>query len=283
MTDNKVNNKNTPNFNLQDFLESANIKLADFSLEKFITKEDKIKAGAPYDAENLNYTRAFLTKLVEKSLIKDFDMGKEMDELTQERLIELGNKALDFNIEESSGKVYYILDGVKTYIDIEVDELLQKKTIADLLPEVSFDVIQNGILERAREAESIYKVLVINNIYGGLWSDLIKVTFKIYDVEKLDIKDGDSGKNFSELIRLMQEESGPAFRIIVDACNLKLSELKTKKELKLYADFTNMENQHLRNLKMDIAKNRDEFASIIDSKPTRAQREVEREKMQAAE
>lgn len=153
-----------------------------------------------------------------------------------------------------------------------------------MLPEVTFDIAQNGILECGREAEAMYKVLVINKAYSGLWSALIKQTLSNYDVERLKIKDEvTGGRSFCDLLALMQEESSVAFRIIVDACNLKLSELKTKKDLKLYLDFSKMENVHLRELKLKIIQNCNSYIDAINNETIRARREVKREEQRQEE
>lgn len=147
-----------------------NLELPEFDLNSYVPESERIKEKQIFDPDTSEYTRAYFNKLVEMDLIEKYTIGPEADEVTQEEIIKLVNYAMPFKVEQGNGKVYYELEGNKIFIDESKDEKLQKENISDLLPDVIFDVIQGGILEKAKEAEAIYKVIAINNIYGGVWT-----------------------------------------------------------------------------------------------------------------
>ena len=91
-----------------------------------------------------------MKSLKSAELIDEFEMGSEMDELTQNKIIYLANAASPFFEDTESGKICYIINDEKYSLDVVEDEFLQKKNVEILLPEITFDVVQNGIVEKPR-------------------------------------------------------------------------------------------------------------------------------------
>lgn len=77
---------------------------------------------------------------------------------------------------------------------------------------------------------------------------MIKDVLKDSNVDELEGTNG----NFVDLLKQIQEDGTVVIRILISACNIKLSSFKTKKELQLYTSITSVEDQELRALKLLI-------------------------------
>lgn len=82
-------------------------------------------------------------------------------------------------------------------------------------------------------------------------------------------------QGFSTYLRIFKRRH----RHIISACNFKLTDVKTKKEQAMLNSISKAENQELIALKLEIARIRQSFAANIERGSTKAQKEVEREKM----
>lgn len=140
-------------------------------------------------------------------------------------------------------------------------------------------MIQGEIIKRAKEAEAIAKVFIANKIYGGVWTSLIRRTLNGYNVK--DLTPDESKLAFTEILKVMSEEAGSTFRIIMDDINFKLYNIKTKKDLILYKDLGTVVSRDLTKLKIDISIIRSDYEVEIATGKTKARREVKLEEMNA--
>lgn len=122
--------------------------------------------------------------------------------------------------------------------------------LSDFLPEVSFDVSQNAGRERQKETEAAYKLVVINNVLNDV---LTQTLAKVFDFEEMTLKDGAIGETFVKYLERVQVNLTPELRIILTACNYKLSNCKTKKEQQLDRNLLRQEDIELRDLKVRVA------------------------------
>ena len=107
-------------FSIDEFLKEEKLELTDFKLDEIAPiKEDLDKAGKIFDADTSLYSKAFLSKLKEEKLIKDYDFGREMSVLDSEKIIELANISLPIQFDKKIQKEYNRL--------VDSNKLLQKK------------------------------------------------------------------------------------------------------------------------------------------------------------
>lgn len=223
------------------FLSENDFELTDFNLDKYASElEGLADSSNKFDADKSKYALAYLAKLKEEELRNEYDFGNEVDAIDEEKIIELAKMATPIEFDEEVGKVYFLKgDGSKHFIVFSDDEkknVFTRKVVASLLPEVTFDVAQGGILEQAKEAEAIYTVLTVNKVFGGIFTKRIRRLLYQFDVKKLE---GPNGK-FTSLLTKIEQDSTAVIRILVSACNIKLTEVKTKKEAKLYTSLNTL-------------------------------------------
>lgn len=226
---------------------------------------------------------SYLKTLKEEKLISEYDLGAEYDSIEMKKLIELSEHSYAIFLDEETGNVAYKDNAGKIYqLDFSFDDdVMHRRNIAELLPNVTFDVLQNGDVDKAKEAEAIYKVVVVNEILDGLYLSAIKRTLNGYNFKNLQPHEGE--KNFRSLLKTILEEASSTIRIIMGACEIKIAELKTKKEVKILSGISIVEAQELRELKISILAKRNEYAKIIAKEETKARREVKRESLREEE
>jgi hypothetical protein len=282
-------NKKKSKFSSEDFVKnSIKKKAADFQSDDLYKKamedvRESLFKDSIEEVDNSDSMHVYLRKLKEAELIDEYDFGKEYDSLDFKKVMELSSQSFEVGLDDESGNIYY-LDGKnhKIFLDFDFeDDVFHRKNVSALLPDISFDILQNGDIEKAKESEAIYKTIVINEIFNGLYTDLIKESLSGYNFD--DLCPDDDKRNFRDILKIMLEESSAVLRIIIGACNLKLVEFKTKKDLKLLRSISDQEDQELRDLRIKLAIHRNEWARKIALKETKAQREVEREKMRKEE
>jgi hypothetical protein len=255
------------------FLKEADIDVEEFDLGKYIKGKNEDIANKQYfDAERSGYVEAFLAKMVDKELIKDFDDFDKIDDPTANSIIELSRKAVPLSLDDESGEVVYYVDGEKKILEFREMQVPDLSRLADLIDDVPYDVTQSGIIERAKESESIYRVCVLNKVYNGAFTKYIKDAMRGYDFEKLK---GDL--LFADVEKKIIEATPNVSRLIVQICNFKLTNVKTKKEQRFERSLFTAEDLDLRALKLSISAIINDFESVIKSKETKAQREVARE------
>lgn len=227
-----------------------------------------------------DYMVQYLRILQEQKIIEEYQVGIEYENISPDQLVELSKKSFEIFSDKATGQIAYKDDkGKMIALNFDFnDDIFHRKSIAAVLPNVTFDIIQNGDIEKAKEAEAAYKVVTINKIYDGLYSNEIMSTMRGYDYEQLEPSEG--SLSFTEILRTMLEESSAVTRIIVAACNIKLIDVKTKKELKIYTNISDQENQELNDLKLAILNLRNDYVDIIAAEPTKAKRAVKREELE---
>ena len=142
----KASNNDKDILDLNAFYDSINLNKDDFSLDVELPAKEQIKEKGRFNADESQYTEVFLREAKEKNLIKDFDFGGQYSKLDQTLMIELANKALELTVDNETGRVFYMLGEKKTFIEEGDDEVIQRKNICELLPDVTFDVNQGGIV-----------------------------------------------------------------------------------------------------------------------------------------
>lgn len=227
--------------------------------------------------------KAFLRLCAEKDIIQEFDTGAQFDNVNKDLLQELSRQSFELGIDENDGHAYYINElNERVEINFDfADDFMHRQTIETILPEISFDVLQDGNLKRAKEAEAIYKVITLNKIYKGLYSNEIYKLLAVYNFE--DLGTADKELNFVNLLKVILEEAPAVTRVIVSAMNLKLTKIKTKKELRLLQSITRQEDRALKDVKLEILALRFQYDKIINAEPTKARRAVKRDDLYAKE
>lgn len=287
---NKSFNKgNESYFSLEDFAEkSVTKKYAVTSDDEIIQKALKQMTADSFsmnieDFDRSSSMRSFLQILKDKKLIETYDLDVPIDDLSRDKVIEISKKSFPIGLDEDSGDVFYVdHEGEKKFLNFDfIDDKMHRKSISELLDDVTFDVLQNGDIRKAKEAEAIYKVCQVNNIYSGLYTNEIKNSLAGYDFVNLRPRNG--VQSFADLLRLILEESSSVTNIIMAACNIKLVDLKTKKDLRLLTNISDQEDQELKALKLRILNLRNDYQPLIEKQDTKARREVKREELRKEE
>ena len=199
----------------------------------------------PVDSQ---YCVAFLRKIRDKALIKDFEDGSEYEDFSVEKLIELSryNYDLVFNAQEGTlgvEKDGLIIDKIEDSVNFG-----NPKEIAPFLPDVTFDITQGGVRERSIEAEAAYKLVVAASLMDNAFTESLGRC-----IQNFDFKDFSSKKeSFSELLTRMQPSLNETLRVVIAACNIKLFNAKTKKEQRIYKLLTPSESSALNDLDIQI-------------------------------
>jgi hypothetical protein len=268
-----------PKFELKNFLANEGIELKSFDIAHLIENKEDIAGKNFFDVETSGYTKAMLIKLKSESLIKDYDLSEGISSITREVLIDLANKPIDLFISEKEDKVAFIEDGKEVILNIDVTDTQSRVLISNLLPDITFDIIQGGIKERSKEAEAIYKVLILNKFFSNLFYKKILEVLSNYDVEK----SFENLLNFTNLLTFIVENTTPISREICSICNLKISNVKSKKEMKVNTFISKVEDQKLRSLRIDLVIKRSEWENVIKNGKTKAKRESLREDLREKE
>jgi hypothetical protein len=143
-------------------------------------------------------------------------------------------------------------------------ENMSKGMISELLPDVELDVNQCGIKERQSEIASMYKVVAANNIFDNIYNPNIAQILANYDFKQLlnPKEKGDDRYSFTKLLLNIQSNSSVTLRMILSACDIKLTNAVTKKETSIFRSLLEEENRGLAEIKLKIAVIRNESEKI---------------------
>lgn len=250
VSDEVVDDVPKSSISLKNFIEKEGFMQSEYDLNKeFNIKElPESLTEIPENYMKIPY-ELYLQKLQEENIIKEFEVDIELERLTNDTILELSEQSMSIELDDKTSNVYIKDVEGKRIINItEEVAFTDKRTIAETLPDVRIDVVQAGIKEKAIEAESIYKMVVINNLYSHKFNKEIGLLLDSYNFERMESERG----TFKQLLEKIQINSTPVLRLIISACNIKLIEFKTKKEAKLYMSLSDLENQELLDLKVKI-------------------------------
>lgn len=243
------------NESLLKFIEENGIldKAIDLSGYGITTPENISELG--FDSDNSQYIPVIMQELIKQGILKEYDLGQEFDSLDKNLILKLSKSNFPIFMDNDTNDIYIKSDEGNIICNLNINpEKETRKHIADLLPDVTLDVVQNGIKERAVEIDAAYKVVVINKLFRGLFNKDIARLINNYDFENL------KGEiTFLDILNMIRQNSSSALRVILAACNYKMTEIKTKKENLLYLGLSDQENQELLNLKVAIASVRIEL------------------------
>lgn len=133
-----------------------------------------------------------------------------------------------FEIEFDSYGIYYLDDdGIKQYCPDMKTTISEKGFwLSDKLPNINFDINQNGNVRRAEEAEALYCTIVVaNTLKEEIFKEEVKTLSKSYDFKNLKSIDDDT-KSFKFILEEWLNLQSEIINIIVSACRYKISDYK---------------------------------------------------------
>lgn len=153
------------------------------------------------------------------------------------------------------GGLYFFDNGDKTYCpEVRVTISEKGEWISDQLPNVGFDIDQNGNLRKSQEAESLYCLLVISSVLKDRsFSDDLERVISDYDFSQMR-PNNDSNKDLITLLSEWQGLQSIVINILVSACRYKILDYKKDAEKYLRAGLTESEVAGLRDLESNIRK-----------------------------
>lgn len=149
------------------------------------------------------------------------------NELDSALLVKLVTEPFLIGYDVDVNRLYFQDEnGDKSYCpDIHEGLTTSKEWISEFLPNVPLDINQNGNIRMAKEAENIYKcILVAGILRDEFLSDFQKVC-KSYNFKELRGRDNDE-INFTRLLEKWQSLQNITIRIIISGANYKLASEK---------------------------------------------------------
>lgn len=183
-----------------------------------------------YTAENLEKKiQEFLSLLTKDSKLQKLYTFKisTYDELDSALLIKLTSEPFLIGYDSEVNRLYFDDEnGDRSYCP-EINEGLtkSKEWISDFLPSVPIDINQNGNIRKAKEAENIYKCILVSGILREDFLIDFKKVCKTYDFKELR-GSVDHNENFSALLDKWQSLQNITIRVIVSGANYKLASEK---------------------------------------------------------
>lgn len=256
------------------FLKKSGLELPKFNTER-VTEADKIfiKRGV-FEVNTSGYSISFLKYLVDKELINSFDDLSQVEDVSSSDVIALMQESHVLSLDNETGEIVYFIDDSKHILKFQELDTVEIERLSAFVPEVPFDIIQGGNVEKAKEVESLYRICVINKIFMNCFNVEIYNLLQEYDIGKL------AGPiSFRDLEKKIVEATPNIVRLIMQLCNYKLTNVKTKKEQMFDRSLTTQENQALRQLAIGIANCTNENEEYVQSGRTKAEREVRRQEV----
>lgn len=269
---------------LRNFIAENNVKVPDDIFKNVeIRKQLDVIGGVEFD--NTDYAPLLLSRLLEKKLISSYDGSTSLADVSQDSLLKLADNQLIIKLDDETGLIYVEIeeDGhvTKKFLELSDVDNTFRSVLVDNLPAITFDTAGNGgVLAKAVEQKSIYKLLSLNLIFHGIYNNRINNVLQQYGEGSYDFTLLDENKyNFSDLLRLVVEDAPPIVNVILKACNQKISAQNLKKDSLFQDRISIKENQALAALQLEVNQTELKFDRIINSKETKAEREVERNNM----
>lgn len=189
----------------------------------------------------------FLERLKDLDLIKVsklIDDEYSYESLSQEIIIKLMVKPQLLSVEDDELIVF--IDGEKHKITINTDIIKGRNKLSLVLPDIDFDIDQDGNVARQVEVESIYKVSIVSAIFNDLYKSEIDEILSDYDYGKMCTSD--ENYPFSRLRKEVEEEASYIMKMLLAACTIKLSNFASKNTSKILSLLTQEERSELENL-----------------------------------
>lgn len=188
----------------------------------------------------------FEKELYKNKLLSKRDSLKEITEkensIDESKIFELLDKPKELKVENDD--LVFFEDGERVVLSIGTNITEHKTKVSDLLPEVEFNLEQEGNVKRQIEIESIYKCCIISSLFEGLYSQEIRSICKTYNFETM--LDSDNGKYpFTQLKEQIELDSNYIMKLVLSACTLKLSNSAAKNLSVILSDLTMEERSKL--------------------------------------
>jgi hypothetical protein len=185
--------------------------------------------------------------LIDKFSLREFTKTPDL-----QHVIKIFEEPSKIFIDE--GGIYYFDEtGDKIYCPKIKTSISEKgEWISFQLPDIGFDIDQNGSVRKADEAEALYCCLQVSHILKEKeFRDEVVNLSKNYDFSQMrEITNSDSG--FRDLLNSWQELQSVSINIIVSACKYKISSEKKDTEKFLKDGIQELEAAELRNLEAKI-------------------------------
>lgn len=179
----------------------------------------------------------FLDRLKELDLIKVskiIDENDVCDLLNKDILIKLMVKPQLLTVEDDN--LIVTVDGEKYKISIGTNIVKGRNKLSLVLPDITFDVDQDGNVARQVEAESIYKCTVVSSIFDDLYKEEIDEILSTYDFDSMS--NASENYPFSRLRSEIEEEASYVMKMVLSACTIKLSNYASKNTSKILSLLT---------------------------------------------
>lgn len=184
------------------------------------------------DAKKINLVKGmFADEKGELSKI-DIDLIKKLKERNSALKVDVDSDTLYVERKDPDTDAV-----IRDYIPELIDGFTSSNVwLSDLLPEITFDVNQDGNLRKASELDAMYKVVCVCSILGEDFSDILESVvvdgqiFK-YDFQNMDsLEVGEKAKNFRDALKEIQKIDTLLVKSIISACSYKLNDFKEKKD-----------------------------------------------------
>lgn len=207
--------------------------------------------------------------LKSKNFIEHVMIGDVLDPVTKDVIDTLISKPTKIEVD-SQGLIFKNDDGelirCPNYgLNISADG----KWLSDKIPDIGFDIEQNGNLRKAEEAQSAFCCAIVYLVVqDDSYKDNLLSVLNNYDYETMTPRE--NGKSFVQLLEEWQNYQSTTINIAVSAAKIKISDLKKDSEKFLKDGIPEKETAELRDLSDQISTINREY-SIGPLSPTRVQ------------
>lgn len=171
------------------------------------------------------FERKMLEKLEASKIIEHVYIGDALPDADINTLISLTKKPLKMKVT-SAGLVYTDEDNQEILCpDYGMNISADGMWLSDKIPNVNFDIEQNGNLRRAEEAQSAYCCVIVSLVLGdeGMTKELHDL-IKNYNFNEMSPRSG--GILFKSLLEDWQSLQSVSINIAISAAKFKISNLK---------------------------------------------------------
>lgn len=159
-----------------------------------------------------------------------------------------------YNIDFDDQGLFIIDDqGEKVYCPEIFTSISDKgEWLSDKIPDVEFDIDQNGNVRKADEAEALFCCINVSNIIrdSDFKNEVLEIA-KEYDFDAMKNR-SDGNKNFRDLLSEWQDLQSVIINILISACKFKIRDVKKDTEKFLRDGISNMEASELRDVESKI-------------------------------
>lgn len=196
--------------------------------------------------------RLIIEKLKGSGLIDKFSLDEFTVTPNIELLMDLMNRPSEIFSDDYG--IFYIDDqGEQKYCpEFHTTVTEQGEWISQLLPNAEFDIFQNGNVRKAREAESLYCVIIVANVLkGDIYRDKFLEVCNGYDYNNM-LPNPETNKTFKALLAEFVSWNSAAIKILVSASKYKLADTKKNTEKFLKDGISEEQAIELRNLEVKV-------------------------------